>query len=119
MKDDRCARKTSTDYAAVLVEYKNLHLCYDVMDGYQDVDGMRSLLQWSNLYFKRSFSDVLNNKYFSEDESVKIHPLGMNYQVSCKGNPYNFLGGGGEIPYSDSVEINQSHTLRRTDLKQE
>lgn len=91
--DERNKQNNPYDYAAVLAEYKNLHICYDMMDGYQNIDCMRDLIQWSDCYFKRSFSSYKNSKFFSAYEIEKMHPLGMNYNVTCKGNPYNSGGG--------------------------
>lgn len=54
--DDRDRQNFLNDYAVVLAEYKDLHICYDVMDGYQDIASVRCLSKWSDYYYKRSFS---------------------------------------------------------------
>ena len=74
--------------AAVRVEYQGVNIIYDLMDGYQNPKGMQRLLDTCDVYYKRSFLDSRNIELFKE-QSKKMHPLGFNYLVSCKGNPYN------------------------------
>jgi len=73
---------------SIEVIYKGKKIIYDLDDGYQKIDGIRYLLSDCDYYFKRSFSDEKNNKYFS-DFVDKMYPLGFNYHVSYEGNPIN------------------------------
>jgi hypothetical protein len=65
-------------------------IIYDMMDGYLAIDSMRNYIENSDFYFKRSFSEDKNTELFP-DLKDKIYPLGMNYDVSCIGNPYSNL----------------------------
>lgn len=73
----------------IKVEIGNKVLIYDLADGYQSFHDMQvfdNLLNNVDFYFKRSYDetqhDILKNK-------KKIKPLGLNYHVSCKGNPFD------------------------------
>ena len=88
-KDSDWKRKTD-DYASVIVEYNGVRIVYDLMDGYQDISNMKYLLDESDIYFKRSFSSNVNLQFFTSDQIQKMYPLGMNYSVYIKNNPYCF-----------------------------
>lgn len=60
-----------------------------MMDGYQNPVEMEKLLDDCDLYFKRSYSTQMNQTLGFGNRIKKIYPLGMNYMVSCKGNPYS------------------------------
>jgi len=90
---DQQVSSYTNNMAAVQVEYEGKTITYDVMDGYQNIEGMRYLLGASDYYFKRSFSTIRNADTFTLDEVAKMRPLGMNYLVSCQNNPYNRGGG--------------------------
>lgn len=72
--------------AVVMAEYCGRKLVYDVMDGYQNKEGITRLLGQCDFYFKRSFSTTKNQEFL--EAAGKMHPLGMNYMVVCKNNPY-------------------------------
>lgn len=76
------------DRPVVLAEYRGKRLLYDLWDGYQAPELMRECLGWSDFYFKRSFSEKQNRKFFPVDLG-KIQPLGFNYHVTHKKNPIN------------------------------
>ena len=69
-------------------EYKGKRICYDLWDGYQNPDDMRRAIENCDFYFKRSYSDEKNDRYFS-DCKEKIYPLGFNYHVTHRKNPIN------------------------------
>lgn len=91
IKKNKLIEEQTENLAAVIVDYDGIRIVYDVMDGYQNPQGMRYLLGNSDYYFKRSFSSKLNNELFDEEYNKKIHRLGMNYLVSCANNPYNSM----------------------------
>ena len=71
-------------------------IIYDCADGYCDFsclnkksDLMYNLLQECDFYFKRSFKKQTNEQYYA-DSVDKIYPLGLNFNVTCLGNPLNF-----------------------------
>lgn len=65
-------------------------IIYDCEDGYPfREDWMLYYLPKCDFYFKRSFSKKINAERYAEYES-KIFPLGLNFFVTCKKNPYNF-----------------------------
>lgn len=74
------------DLPVVQAEYRGKKLLYDLWDGYQAPDAMKKCLEWSDIYFKRSYSEEKNQKLFPEDQG-KIHPLGFNYHVTHKKDP--------------------------------
>jgi len=76
-----------SEKARILLNYNCKRLVCDLQDGYWD--GMEYYLKEYDYYFKRSFSEK-NNERFSSNERKKIYPLGFNYFVTCKGNPYGY-----------------------------
>ena len=64
-------------------------LAYDMSDGYnfKRPEAVSDYLKNCDCYFKRSFSDSLNEKFFP-DSKEKIQKWGFNYLVTCKGNSY-------------------------------
>ena len=90
LKENKDLQRRTNNLAAVLVEYNDLKIVYDIMDGYQNMIGMNCLLDECDIYFKRSFSANMNSRLFSSSQIQKIHPLGMNYSVFTKNNPYSF-----------------------------
>lgn len=78
-----------SDLAIVKVLYDNKRVVYDVMDGYQSIHDIKKLIDNCDFYFKRSYSEKINKEILDENEINKIHMLGMNYHVTCKGNPYD------------------------------
>ncbi|MDC1379404.1 hypothetical protein N8273_02070 [Algibacter sp.] len=73
----------------IKVEIGDKVLIYDLADGYQsfhDMQAFDNVLNNVDFYFKRSYDEtqhvILKNK-------KKIKPLGLNYPVSCKGNPFD------------------------------
>ena len=76
--------------AIVLAEYGGKKLVYDLMDGYQNIDEISRLLKECDYYFKRSYSSEQNKMILCQDELHKMYPLGMNYMVTCEGNPYAY-----------------------------
>lgn len=91
IKKNKLIEEQTGNLAAVIVDYDGIRIVYDVMDGYQNPQGMKYLLDNSDYYFKRSFSSKLNNELFDKEYNNKIHRLGMNYLVSCANNPYNSM----------------------------
>ena len=80
---------TGSDMAIVIASYRDVVIAYDLMDGYQDVEGMKYWIEHCDVYFKRSFSNKLNKQYFESRQISKMHKLGMNYLVTYNNNPYN------------------------------
>ena len=76
------------DLPVVLAQYRGKTLVYDLWDGYQNPDGMKTALKAADIYFKRSFSATKNKELFPE-YAGKMYPLGFNYHVTCKENPIN------------------------------
>lgn len=76
------------DLPVVLAEYRGKKLVYDLWDGYQNPEGIRKGLDVCDYYFKRSFSEEKNEKFFA-DCKEKIYPLGFNYHVTHRNNPIN------------------------------
>lgn len=72
------------------VNFSNgLRICYDLADGYQsfiDMPKFDAILDTVDFYFKRSCDFETNKSLKNKD---KIKPLGFNYPVSCKNNPYD------------------------------
>ena len=71
-------------------EYSGKRIAYDTSDGY--FDGIQNWVPKYDFYFKRSYSKEKNLMLFGEKLSNRVFPLGFNYFVTCKGNPY------GEVP---------------------
>lgn len=82
-------RYNPQNMAIVLVEYHGKRIIYDMMDGYQNPEGMKKLLDDCDYYFKRSYSTQKNQVLGFDEYNKKMYPLGMNYMVSCEGNPYS------------------------------
>lgn len=76
------------DLPVALAEYRGKRLVYDLWDGYQNPDDMRRALEYSDFYFKRSFSAEKNRQVFPEFQE-KIHPLGLYYRLTHPKNPIN------------------------------
>lgn len=76
------------DLPIVMAEYRGKKLVYDLWDGYQNPDGMKTALEAADIYFKRSFSREKNLALFPE-YAEKMHPLGFNYHLTHKHNPIN------------------------------
>lgn len=72
---------------ALILEYRGRTAVYDMMDGYQATEAISYLLEQVDVYFKRSFSEKENLAF--GDLSKKIVPLGLNYYITCRGNPLN------------------------------
>lgn len=72
----------------VLAQYRGRTLVYDLWDGYQNPDGMKTALASADIYFKRSFSPKKNASLFPESVH-KMYPLGFNYHLTHKQNPIN------------------------------
>lgn len=72
------------------VNFNNgMRICYDLADGYQsfiDMPKFDKILETVDFYFKRSCNFDINKVLKNKD---KIKPLGFNYGVSCKNNPYD------------------------------
>lgn len=82
-------RYNPQNMAIVLAEYHGKRIIYDMMDGYQNPEGMKKLLIDCDYYFKRSYSTQKNQAFGFDDYVEKMYPLGLNYMVSYKGNPYS------------------------------
>ena len=80
-----CSSNNKYQYkkTALVVYFNDKILVYDMADGYQSVDVIKYLLEISDFYFKRSFSNEENVK----NGLSGILPLGMNYDVTYLGNP--------------------------------
>lgn len=78
-------------YAFVTAKWGGVTAVYDTMDGYQEPQAMRRFLENCDFYFKRSFDRAENARLFGE-LADKMHPLGLNYYLTYRGNP---LGEGG------------------------
>lgn len=76
------------DLPIVMAKYRGKTLIYDLWDGYQNLDGMKTALETADLYFKRSFSPKKNLEWFPE-YAEKMHPLGFNYHLTHQRNPIN------------------------------
>lgn len=74
------------DLPVVQAEYRGKKLMYDLWDGYQAPDAMKTCLDWADFYFKRSYSEEKNQELFPEDQG-KIYPLGFNYHCTHKQDP--------------------------------
>lgn len=72
--------------AFVFAEYKGKFIVYDTYDGYNAVEKSLPLLEKCDYYFKRSYSEEYNKRFFPNFEE-KIFPLGFNYHVTYDGNP--------------------------------
>lgn len=75
--------------AIVEATSKGKVIVYDLTDGYHNIHNYRKLddtLDSVDYYFKRSNNPELNSNL---DNSNKMFSLGLNYHVSCKGNPYD------------------------------
>lgn len=75
IKRDNCLSR-----AHIQVNIYGKCIIYDLDDGYQNPDAMALELNRCNLYFKRSYSEILNSYYGFE--CSKIHPLGFNYFIA-------------------------------------
>lgn len=71
----------------VEVEFNGKLVAYDTSDGYYD--GIASYVEKYDVYFKRSFSTEKNISILGEHLSSRVYPLGFNYFVTYKGNPYS------------------------------
>lgn len=71
----------------VLIDDKRL--AYDMMDGYNYTSEkeINDYITTCDFYFKRSFSDELNKRIFSQNES-KIYKWGFNYLATCAENKF-------------------------------
>lgn len=74
--------------AHILVEYRDAKILYDLDDGYQNIDGIKKDILICDLYFKRSFSSILNKDLGLDVYRSKMFPLGFNYDVALKGRYY-------------------------------
>lgn len=85
---DASQEKTSpfSGMAVIQAEYKEKKIIYDVWDGYQALQAMKTGLDWADFYFKRSFSAEKNAVFFPEDQH-KMFPLGFNYHMTYKNCP--------------------------------
>lgn len=70
-------------------EYRGQKLVYDMGDGYNVPEDMEMALRECDIYFKRSFSEEKNKRLFPAELVGKMHPLGLNYHVTCWENPIN------------------------------
>lgn len=90
---DRCDKK-KIDTIACLVHYNGKKIVYDVQDGYQDFEAMKTLVGMCDFYFKRNYSAAENEKFAQKlsDPSVvkKMFPLGFNYTVTYQWSPLNY-----------------------------
>ena len=90
---DKCDKK-KIDTIACLVHYRDKKIVYDVQDGYQDFEAMKTLIGNCDYYFKRNYSDDENKKFaekISDPKAVeKIFPLGFNYTVTYQWSPLNY-----------------------------
>ena len=59
-----------------------------------------------DFYFKRSVPKIKNLALFGEQLSRRVFPLGFNYFVTCKGNPY------GEVPGTWKSYVRMQHENR-------
>lgn len=89
IKNEEIQKHNPQNMAIVMAEYHGKRIIYDMMDGYQNPEGMKKLLDDCDYYFKRSYSTQKNQVLGFDEYNKKIYPLGMNYMVSCKGNPYS------------------------------
>lgn len=64
-------------------------LAYDMADGYnfRSTAKIEEYLTTCDFYFKRSFSDELNRRFFP-NQADKIYRWGFNYLATCEGNYY-------------------------------
>lgn len=81
-------KENPDNIAIVIVEYKGKIIIYDLMDGYQNISEISKFLKKSDFYFKRSYSNEKNKMIQCQDQLYKMYPLGMNYMITCKDNPY-------------------------------
>lgn len=72
----------------VFAKYGDKTLVYDLLDGYNEPEAMKTALEKADFYFKRSFNREKNGALFPEF-SGKIYPLGFNYHVTHRKNPIN------------------------------
>jgi len=75
----------------VEADYCGYRIAYDTSDGY--FDGIGSYASRYDFYFKRSFSPEMNAQILGPELAKRVYPLGFNYYVTCKGNPYSFIDG--------------------------
>lgn len=86
-----CSKDSSNpfyDLPVLQAEYCGQKIIYDLWDGYQHPEAMKRCMDWSDIYFKRSFSEEKNRQLFPE-ELKKIYPLGFNYHITHRKNPIN------------------------------
>lgn len=67
-------------------EYHGKKIAYDTSDGY--FDGIEKWVPKYDFYFKRSYAQEQNLQLFGDNLSKHVFPLGLNYFVTCPGNPY-------------------------------
>ena len=72
----------------IRAEYRGQRLIYDVGDGYNVPEDIRTGLENCDFYFKRSFSEE-KNRTLIQKNLEKMYPLGFNYHVTYRGNPAN------------------------------
>lgn len=75
----------------VEADYRGYRIAYDTSDGY--FDGIESYVSRYDFYFKRSFSPEKNARILGKELEKRVYPLGFNYYVTYKDNPYNFING--------------------------
>lgn len=85
-----CPELKKTYHFAPIMEViiNNKIIAYDLSDGYQNIlkDSIfDNSISHVDLYYKRSY-DI--NKHNNLINKSKIKPLGLNYQCSCKNNPF-------------------------------
>ena len=84
----------------IVVKVLGKTLVYDLADGYQsfhDMEKFDKVLNEVDFYFKRSFDISKHTKLKNKN---KIKPLGLNYHVSCKGNPFDLFRAKTDTPFS-------------------
>ncbi len=85
---DKTRDETNPFYGLPVVqaEYRGKKLFYDMWDGYNNPVDARRGLEWCDFYFRRSFDAERNARHFAQGMD-KIHPLGLYYRLTCRGNP--------------------------------
>lgn len=85
---DKRSENKFPSFPYVEVIYNGKKLIYDLLDGYQYPDEIKSLLSDCDFYFKRSYSGEYNASKIIENIN-KMHPLGFNYHVTERGSLIN------------------------------
>ena len=83
IRDCTAGSKYRVRKTALVAAVDGLRLVYDMADGYQSPEAMESLLGCCDFYFKRSFSEDVNQAMGYR----KVYPYGLNYDVTWAGNP--------------------------------